>query len=453
MSAAPSFYGIVTFVPVQRNCPGVIDMKHFKKPAQSAGKREELSASGVSDMVAEIIRDVAERKDAALAEYEKRYSRSDRSSFKVDVAEIKSAYAKVPEDLVEAIRFAAGNIKDFARAQLDTVKELPLRELRPGVWLGHRVIPVDSCCCYVPGGRYPLFSTALMLAVPAKVAGVGRVFCCTPVVKGSDLPHAATLVALGIAGVDEIYAVGGAQAIAAAAYGTETIPAADLIVGPGNLYVTEAKRQVYGKVGIDFVAGPSEVLIIADETADPKLLAADLLAQSEHDPEARASLVTTSEEIAIKTSEAIEEFLAEIETAKTARASWESHGEILVAESLQEAIEYSNKTAPEHLEVNTKDPESLVEDLRNYGSLFLGSGSAEVFGDYVAGTNHTLPTMGAARYTGGLWVGTFLKTCTWQKIDPEGVEALAPAAEVMAKNEGLSAHALAARLRRGRKGK
>jgi histidinol dehydrogenase len=292
-----------------------------------------------------------------------------------------------------------------------------------------------------------------MLAVPAKVAGVGRVFCCTPVVKGSDLPHAATLVALGIAGVDEIYAVGGAQAIAAAAYGTETIPAADLIVGPGNLYVTEAKRQVYGKVGIDFVAGPSEVLIIADETADPKLLAADLLAQSEHDPEARASLVTTSEEIAIKTSEAIEEFLAEIETAKTARASWESHGEILVAESLQEATEYSNKTAPEHLEVNTKDPESLVEDLRNYGSLFLGSGSAEVFGDYVAGTNHTLPTMGAARYTGGLWVGTFLKTCTWQKIDPEGVEALAPAAEVMAKNEGLSAHALAARLRRGRKGK
>lgn len=453
MSAASSFYGIVTFVPVQRNCPGVIDMKHFKKPAQSAGKREELSASGVSDMVAEIIRDVAERKDAALAEYEKRYSRSDRSSFKVDVAEIKSAYAKVPEDLVEAIRFAAGNIKDFARAQLDTVKELPLRELRPGVWLGHRVIPVDSCCCYVPGGRYPLFSTALMLAVPAKVAGVGRVFCCTPVVKGSDLPHAATLVALGIAGVDEIYAVGGAQAIAAAAYGTETIPAADLIVGPGNLYVTEAKRQVYGKVGIDFVAGPSEVLIIADETADPKLLAADLLAQSEHDPEARASLVTTSEEIAIKTSEAIEEFLAEIETAKTARASWESHGEILVAESLQEAIEYSNKTAPEHLEVNTKDPESLVEDLRNYGSLFLGSGSAEVFGDYVAGTNHTLPTMGAARYTGGLWVGTFLKTCTWQKIDPEGVEALAPAAEVMANNEGLSAHALAARLRRGRKGK
>jgi histidinol dehydrogenase len=428
-------------------------MKHFKKPAQSAGKREELSASGVSDMVAEIIRDVAERKDAALAEYEKRYSRSDRSSFKVDVAEIKSAYAKVPEDLVEAIRFAAGNIKDFARAQLDTVKELPLRELRPGVWLGHRVIPVDSCCCYVPGGRYPLFSTALMLAVPAKVAGVGRVFCCTPVVKGSDLPHAATLVALDIAGVDEIYAVGGAQAIAAAAYGTETIPVADLIVGPGNLYVTEAKRQVYGKVGIDFVAGPSEVLIIADETADPEIIAADLLAQAEHDPEARAIMVTTSNDLAARVSEETDRLLGEIATGETARLSWEARGEILVAGSLEEAVEYSNKTAPEHLEVNIKDPESLVADLRNYGSLFLGSGSAEVFGDYVAGTNHTLPTMGAARYTGGLWVGTFLKTCTWQKIDSEGVEALAPAAELMAKNEGLSAHALAARLRRGRKGK
>jgi histidinol dehydrogenase len=426
-------------------------MEQFKYPGQGAGKREQLSPSGVSDIVAEIIRDISERKDAALAEYEKKYSRSDRTSFKVSAAEIKSAYAKVPEGLVEAIKFAAGNIRDFARAQLDTVKELPLRELRPGVWLGHRVLPVDSCCCYVPGGRYPLFSTALMLAVPAKTAGVGRVFCCTPVVKGGDLPHAATLVALDIAGVDEIYAVGGAQAIAAAAYGTETVPAADLIVGPGNLYVTEAKRQVYGKVGIDFVAGPSEVLIIADGTADPEIIAADLLAQAEHDPEARAILVTTSKDLAARVSEEAERLLGEIDTGETARLSWEARGEILVAESLQEAVEYSNKTAPEHLEINTKAPESLVADLRNYGSLFLGSGSAEVFGDYVAGTNHTLPTMGAARYTGGLWVGTFLKTCTWQKIDPEGVETLAPAAEVMAKNEGLSAHALAARFRLNRK--
>jgi histidinol dehydrogenase len=250
-----------------------------------------------------------------------------------------------------------------------------------------------------------------------------------------------------MAGVDEIYAIGGAQAIATAAYGTEKIRPVSLIVGPGNAYVTEAKRQVYGRIGIDFVAGPSEVLIIADEAADPKLLAADLLAQSEHDPEARAILVTLSEEIAFKTSEVIEDFLAEIETAETARASWESHGEILVAESVQEAVDYSNLTAPEHLEINTKAPESLVADLRNYGSLFLGSGSAEVFGDYVAGTNHTLPTMGAARYTGGLWVGSFLKTCTIQKVAPEGAEVLSPIAEAMAKKEGLMAHALAARLR------
>ncbi|MFP4482762.1 MAG: histidinol dehydrogenase [Thermovirgaceae bacterium] len=426
-------------------------MKHFKEPGQGQKKRDWFAPSGVSDIVAEIIRDVSERKDAALAEYEKKFSRSDRTSFRVSAKEVKAAYGDVPKDLVKAVRTAAENIRDFARAQLETVKELPLRELRPGVWLGHRMIPADSCCCYVPGGRYPLFSTALMLAVPAKAAGVRRVFCCTPVVKGSDLPHAATLVALDIAGVNEIYAVGGAQAIAAAACGTETIPAADLIVGPGNVYVTEAKRQVYGRVGIDFVAGPSEVLIIADETADPEIVAADLLAQSEHDPEARGILVTTSEELAARVADETERLLKEIDTKATARLSWNARGEILVAGSLEEAVEYSNKMAPEHLEVNTKNPEALLGDLKNYGALFLGSGSAEVFGDYVAGTNHTLPTMGAARYTGGLWAGTFLKTCTYQKITSEGIEALAPAAEIMAQNEGLSAHALAARLRRNRK--
>jgi histidinol dehydrogenase len=432
---------------------GVILMKSLKAPCSPEKRSSGNSISDVSGIVTGIIQDITQRKDLALAEYERKLSKNERTNYRITAEEIAGAYREVPDSLIKMMRIAAENIRKFAERQRRTLHDLQLEELRPGVFLGHRTIPVDSCCCYVPGGRYPLFSTALMLAIPAQVAGVGRICACTPVVKGTRLPHATTLVALDLAGVNEIYAVGGAQAVAAAAYGTEKIRPVSLIVGPGNAYVTEAKRQVYGRVGIDFVAGPSEVLIIADETADPKLLAADLLAQSEHDPEARALLVTTSEEIAIKTSEAIEEFLAEIETAKTARASWESHGEILVAESLQEAIEYSNKTAPEHLEVNTKDPESLVEDLRNYGSLFLGSGSAEVFGDYVAGTNHTLPTMGAARYTGGLWVGTFLKTCTWQKIDPEGVEALAPAAEVMAKNEGLSAHALAARLRRGRKGK
>jgi histidinol dehydrogenase len=287
-----------------------------------------------------------------------------------------------------------------------------------------------------------------MLAVPARVAGVGRICACTPVVKGTELPHAATLVALDVAGVEEIYALGGAQAVAAAAHGTETIAPVSLIVGPGNAYVTETKRQVYGKVGIDFVAGPSEVLVIADETADPVIVAADLLAQSEHDPEARGILVTTSEKLAVRVEGEVERLLDGIATAETARVSWKARGEILVADSLEEAVEYSNKTAPEHLEVHTQNPEALAGGLRNYGSLLLGPASAEVFGDYVAGTNHTLPTMGAARYTGGLWVGTFLKTCTVQKVTPEGAAHLSPVAEMMAQEEGLSAHALAARLRR-----
>ena len=426
---------------------GVIFMRSFKEPGQGTQNKEAFLASGVSYTVAEIIADVARRQDAALVEYERKFSRNERSSLRVSPEEIKKAYEELPEELVEAIKTAAKNIGDFARLQLQTIKELPLQELRPGVFLGHRVIPVDSCCCYVPGGRYPLFSTALMLAIPAKVAGVKRVAACTPVVKGTDRPHAATLVALDMAGADEVHAIGGAQAIAAATCGTEAFPAVDLVVGPGNIYVTEAKRQVYGRVGIDFVAGPSEVLIIADETADPLILAADLLAQSEHDPEARGILVTTSENIAIQTIREVERLLGEIETGETARLSWEARGEILIADSLEEAVEYSNKVAPEHLEINTKDPEDLTGKLENYGSLFIGSGSAEVFGDYVAGTNHTLPTMGAARYTGGLWVGTFLKTCTMQKITPEGVKALAPVADVMARNEGLAAHALAARLR------
>ncbi|MGC9373166.1 MAG: histidinol dehydrogenase [Thermovirgaceae bacterium] len=423
-------------------------MKIHKAPQTSSVGGSGFPAPEVSRRVAGIISDIALKKDAALVEYERKFSRNNRTSFRVSPDEIDDAYRKVPKGLLGAIKTAAGNIGEFAQLQRKTIRDLPPEELRPGVFLGHRIIPVDSCCCYVPGGRYPLFSTALMLAVPARVAGVGRICACTPVVKGTELPHAATLVALDIAGVEEIFALGGAQAVAAAAHGTETIAPVCLIVGPGNAYVTEAKRQVYGKVGIDFVAGPSEVLVIADETADPVIVAADLLAQSEHDPEARGILVTTSEKLAVRVESEVERLLDGIDTAETARVSWKARGEILVAGSLEEAVEYSNKTAPEHLEVNTQNPEALAGGLRNYGSLFLGPGSAEVFGDYVAGTNHTLPTMGAARYTGGLWVGTFLKTCTVQKVTPEGVTHLSPVAEMMAREEGLSAHALAARLRR-----
>lgn len=399
------------------------------------------------ETVSKIIADIAANGDKALAAYEKEYGGNTRHSFRVSEEEIAHARTLVAPELMEAIKLAAGNIKRFAELQLSTIRELPAQEVAPGVFLGHRVIPVDSCCCYVPGGRYPLFSTALMLAIPARVAGVKRVCACTPVAAGSSAPQPATLAALAAAGIDEIYAIGGAQAIAAAAYGTGTIPPSALIVGPGNRYVTEAKRQVYGKVGIDFVAGPSEVLVIADDTADPRIIAADLLAQSEHDLDARGILVTTSKQIAADVAAQVRAILPSLDTEATARASWENNGQIITVETLEEAARISNEIAPEHLEIDTDNPDALIPLLRNYGSLFLGTGSAEVFGDYVAGTNHTLPTMGAGRYTGGVWVGTFLKTCTFQKITPRGVDYLAPAAEIMARNEGLSAHALAARLR------
>ena len=305
---------------------------------------------------------------------------------------------------------------------------------------------MDSCLCYVPGGSYPLYSTALMLGIPAKVAGVSRVVACSPVVKGTDKIHPKTLVAMDVAGIDEVYAVGGAHAIAAFAYGTEKISPVKLIVGPGNAYVTEAKRQCYGKVGIDFVAGPSEVLIIADGSARPDWIAADILAQSEHDFLAKGILVTTSEKLGSAVIEEVEKQLKSLSTADIARQSWQDYGGVLVADSLSEAAEYTNECAPEHLEINVED-ESILSSLRNYGSLFIGQNTAEVFGDYVSGTNHTLPTLGAAGYTGGVWVGTFLKTCTYQRFTEDAMKKLAPLVAGLARGEGLEGHSKAAEIR------
>ena len=314
----------------------------------------------------------------------------------------------------------------------------------PGIYLGHRIIPVDSCCCYVPGGNYPLYSTALMLITPAKVAGVKRVTACSPVMKGTDKINPRTLVAMDLAGADEIYAVGGAQAVAAFAYGTEEIPAVDMIVGPGNRYVTEAKRQCYGQVGIDFVAGPSEVLILADQTANPKIIAADILAQSEHDRNAKGILVTTDRQLGLDVIQEVEQQLKTLATRDIARDSWREFGEVLVTASLDEAVETANAYAPEHLEVHTAQPKNLLGRLRNYGSLFLGENTAEVFGDYASGTNHTLPTLRASRYTGGVWAGTFLKVCTYQSMSTEASKKISPLVSRLAMGEGLEGHAKAA---------
>ena len=419
------------------------------KVYKSAKERSEADRTALRDTVSGIIAEVRANGDKALMEYNSRFDGCGRTELRVSPEEIQAAYGMLSDDEIADIKAAAANIRAFAEAQKESIGTVTDFEPAEGIRLGHRAIPVDSCCCYVPGGGYPLYSTALMLGIPAKTAGVSRVTACSPVIKGTDSIHPKTLVAMDIAGIDEIYAVGGAQAVAAFSYGTDQIKPVSMIVGPGNSFVTEAKRQCFGKVGIDFVAGPSEVIVIADETADPEIIAADLLAQSEHDRVAKGIVVTTSEELAEEVCRAVESQLHTLDTEEIASIAWNDNGEVLVAPSLADAVEYANEYAPEHLEVNVKDEDidSTVNALRNYGSLFIGAGTAEVFGDYASGTNHTLPTLGAARYTGGVWVGTFIKICTYQSMSRGAMMNIAPLVSRLAKGEGLIGHARAAEIR------
>lgn len=415
-------------------------MEYLKK----AAVRSETEECGRS--VAEIIRNVRGSGDRALLEYNARFDGSDRTELRVTREEIDSAYARMTERELSDLRQAAEHIRAFARAQRDCIRELDGFSTVENSVLGHRMIPVSSCGCYVPGGSYPLFSTALMLIIPAKVAGVERVAGCSPAVRGKRSIHYKTLVAMDLAGADEIYAAGGAQSIAALAYGTDQIQAVDMIVGPGNQYVAEAKRQCFGQVGIDFFAGPSEVMALADGSANPEVLAADMLAQSEHDRMAKGIVVTTSRELGMAVIEAVQRQLSTLETAGIAASSWNTYGEVILADSLDEAVEIANRYAPEHLEVIVED-ESILPRLVNFGSLFIGQETGEVFGDYASGTNHTLPTVRAARYTGGVWVGTFLKVCTFQRFQRGAMREIAPLVSRMARGEGLIAHARAAELR------
>lgn len=417
------------------------------KILKESKKRTSADTRALRDTVSDIIDQVCTRGDEALKEYNLKFDQCSRDSLRVSPEEIRDAYSQLDSQELDDMKTALGNIRAFAQAQRETLSELEDFSPMPGIHLGHRILPVRSCCCYVPGGSYPLYSTALMLAAPARTAGVPRVTACSPVVKGTGRIHPKTLAAMDLAGVDEIYAVGGAQAIAAFSYGTEQIAPVDLIVGPGNRYVTEAKRQCYGQVGIDFVAGPSEVLILADHTTRADAAAADLLAQSEHDPNAKGILVTTDEALGLAVIDAVEKQLETLETASIARQSWNAYGEVLLAASVQEAVDLANELAPEHLELTMEHPDEILPYLYNYGSLFMGGHTAEVFGDYASGTNHTLPTLGAARYTGGVWVGTFLKTCTHQSMTPEASQNLAPLVSRMAKGEGLAGHAQAALIR------
>ncbi|MDR3320993.1 MAG: histidinol dehydrogenase [Synergistaceae bacterium] len=414
---------------------------------KSPGRRGTAVSRDIGLRVAEIVEDIRENGDRALLDYNRTFDGCCRDSLRVSAQEIARAREAVPPREMDDLRRASENIRAFAVAQREAIKDIPSFCPLPGVTLGHRAIPVRDCCCYVPGGGYPLYSTALMLAIPAKVAGVPRVAACSPVMKGTNDIHPKTLAAMDMAGVDEIYAVGGAQAIAAFAYGTGQIRPVDLIVGPGNSFVAEAKRQCFGQVGIDFVAGPSEVLIIADGTADSTLIAADLLAQCEHDRIARGMVVTTDRALGRRIIEQIEAQLKDLDTSETAKAAWDDFGEVILADGIDEAVDIANKRAPEHLELQTASDGTLAGRLFNYGSLFIGKYSAEVFGDYASGTNHTLPTMGAARYTGGIWAGTFLKICTHQTLERRAMPDMAPLVSRLARGEGLTAHARAAERR------
>ncbi len=408
---------------------------------KSSTKSAQAGADSLTPLVAEILRQVRDGGDAAVRDCARRFDRSELATFEVSGTEREAAVAELAPQTRADTEFAIAQVTAFARAQLATILPLEIEAL-PGVHLGHRVIPIERVGCYVPGGRYPLLSAPVMTIVPARVAGCDEVIACLP-----PNAHRAMIAGCHLAGADRIFRIGGAQAIAAMAYGTETVPACDKIVGPGNAYVNEAKRQVFGKVGIDQLAGPSEIFVIADETADADTIATDLLAQAEHDVHTRVGLITTSRALGERTLAAVEAQLETLPTADVAAAAWRDYGEIAVCANEESMIRHSDSIAAEHLQVHTRDPHAMAKRLRNYGSLFIGPLASVVYSDKCCGTNHTLPTMGAGRYTGGLWVGSYVKICTHQWLDEAGVAAVAPPAIRQSASEGLEGHRRAAALR------
>jgi histidinol dehydrogenase/sulfopropanediol 3-dehydrogenase len=395
----------------------------------------------VQEKVRQILAAVRARGDAALREYSRAFDRVDIDSFEVSESERRAAVAGLDPQTRRDSEFAISQVRGFAEAQLGTLLPLEVEPL-PGLHLGHRVIPIDRVGAYVPGGRYPLLSAPIMTLVPARVAGCASIVACLP-----PTANTAMIAISHLSGADRIFRVGGAQAIAAMAYGTASIPAVDKIVGPGNAYVNEAKRQVFGPVGIDQLAGPSEIFVVADETGDPDLIATDLLAQAEHDVRARVGLITTDRTLAERTLAAVEAQLRSLSTANVAEVAWRDWGEIALCASEAAMLAYANEVAPEHLQVHTRNPHATARQLHNYGSLFIGALASVVYSDKCSGTNHTLPTLGAGRYAGGLWVGSYLKVCTHQWLEPEALALVAPVAMRQSAIEGLEGHRRAAAAR------
>lgn len=368
-----------------------------------------------------ILGDIEKRGDAAVRELSQRFDKWDRTDFRLSHREIDDCLAQLTDQDLVDIEFAQTQVRNFARAQRATMQDLEVETL-PGVILGHKHVPINAVGCYVPGGKYPLLASAHMSVITAKVAGSERVITCAPPFGGKPAP--AVVAAQAMAGADEIYVLGGIQAIGAMAIGTESIAAVDMLVGPGNAFVAEAKRQLYGRVGIDLFAGPTETLVIADETVDGEICATDLLGQAEHGPTSPAILLTNSEKLARETMAEIERLLAILPTGEIARKSWADYGEVIVCADYDEMLAEADRIASEHVQVMTDRDMWFRDNLTNYGALFLGARTNVAYGDKVIGTNHTLPTMKAARYTGGLWVGKFMKTCTWQTVTTDAASAM-----------------------------
>jgi sulfopropanediol 3-dehydrogenase len=392
----------------------------LKKPAVGLGGPR-ANAPEVVDLVAQVIADVRAEGDAAVTRYSNDFDRWAPPTFRLSSDAVRDIVRSLPETVLEDLQFAQAQVRSFARAQRESITDLEIETL-PGVFLGHRNVPISDVGAYVPGGRHPLTASAHMTVVTARVAGVGRIAATTPPDRGTPPPI--SVAAMSLAGADEIYVLGGVQAVAALALGTETIAPVHLLAGPGNAFVAEAKRQLFGEIGIDLYAGPTEILVIADASADPYLVAVDLLSQAEHGPDSPAVLITTSERVGSLAVKYVDELLLDLPTAPTAAVAWRDHGEVIVVDDLAEAYALADVYAFEHVEVLTVDPREALHAMSNYGALFLGEMTCVSYGDKVIGTNHVLPTLGTARYTGGLWVGKYLKTLTYQEVRDGSSSAL-----------------------------
>jgi sulfopropanediol 3-dehydrogenase len=397
----------------------------------------EASATEVRDTVTEIIARIGNAGDAAVRHYSETFDKFSPDNFRLSDAEIQACVNSLDPQTVEDIKFAQKQIRTFAEAQKAALLDIEIETI-PGVRLGHKNIAIENVGCYVPGGRYPMVASAHMSVLTARIAGCKRVIACTPPTKGAA--HPATIAAMHFAGADEIYLLGGVQAVAAMALGTETIAPVDMLVGPGNAYVAEAKRQLFGRVGIDLLAGPTEILVIADDSTDGEMAATDLLGQAEHGPTSPATLLTTSLRVAEETVKEIERQLGVLETADIAGAAWRDYGEIIHCENDAEMLREADTIASEHVEVLTENPKWWLENITNYGALFLGKETNVAYGDKVIGTNHTLPTSKAARYTGGLWVGKFIKTCTYQTCTEEASKIIGEYGSRLCAIENFAGH-------------